>query len=166
MASFYLGLVYTLPEVLGSATLLIRRTLKIRFKHGQNAFISLKMCVCSKFNVGTLNIRGCKDPYNRNILAKDALRYDLQILSVQETHLKHQNNQGFENIVALLDSPKRSRTYNFFYCGSHKNTHHGVGLLINSALNPTFNRISDRICSAKIQLKSRCCTRYVDTLLR
>ena len=114
------------------------------------------MCVCSKFNVGTLNIRGCKDPYDRSILAKDVLRYDLQILGVQETHLKHQNNQGFENIVALLDLPKRSRTYNFFYCGSDKNTHHGVGLLINSALNPTFNRISDRICSAKIQLKSRC----------
>ena len=143
-------------EVLGSATLLIRRTLKIRFKHGQNACISLKMCVCSKFNVGTLNIRGCKDPYDRSILAKDALRYDLQILGVQETHPKHQNNQGFENIVVLLDSPKRSRTYNFFYCGSDKNTHHGVGLLINSALNPTLNRISDRICSAKIQLKSRC----------
>ena len=118
--------------------------------------LSLSKCVCNKFNVGTLNIRGCKDPYDRSILAKDALRYDLQILGVQETHLKHQNNQGFENIVALLDSPKRSRTYNFFYCGSDKNTHQGVGLLINSALNQTFNRISDRICSAKIQLKSRC----------
>ena len=43
-----------------------------------------------------------------------------------------------------------------YYAGSDTNKHHGVGLLINKELNPSFMKISDRICVAKVVAKDRC----------
>ena len=42
------------------------------------------------------------------------------------------------------------------YTGSDNNKHHGVGLLINKELDPSFTKISDRICVAKVVTKDRC----------
>ena len=43
-----------------------------------------------------------------------------------------------------------------YYTGSDTNKHHGVGLLINKELNPSFMKISDRNCVAKVVAKDRC----------
>ena len=111
------------------------------------------MCMIKRFNIGTLNTRGISKDFDRKVLAKDALQYDLQACGVQETHLKHQNNLGFEDISASISN--RTRKYKFFYTGEDDNKYHGVGLLVNSELNPTFKRVSNRICYAQIQLKNR-----------
>ena len=119
-------------------------------KHSQN---HLKMCMIKRFNIGTLNTRGISKDFDRKVLAKDALKYDLQACGVQETHLKHQNNLGLEDISASISY--KTRKYKFFYTGEDDNKYHGVGLLVNSELNPTFKRVSNRICYAQIKLKER-----------
>ena len=42
---------------------------------------------CKQLNVGTLNVRGCKARYQKQIVANDALNYDLDILGLSETHI-------------------------------------------------------------------------------
>ena len=44
----------------------------------------------------------------------------------------------------------------FVLCHIDNNKHHGVGLPIHKELNPSFTRISDRICVAKVVTKDRC----------
>ena len=38
-------------------------------------------------NVGTLNVKGCRDKYKQRIILEDALNYDLQVIGLTETHV-------------------------------------------------------------------------------
>ena len=105
---------------------------------------------CKQLNVGTLNVRGCKARYQKQIVANDALNYDLAILGLSETHIK---GNGLEEIRAFQKD--KYHEYLMYYTGSDNNKHHGVGLLINKELDPSFMRISDRICVAKVVTKDR-----------
>ena len=98
---------------------------------------------CKQLNVGTLNVRGCKARYQKQIVANEALDYDLDVLGLSETHIK---GEGLEEIRAFQKD--KYRDY-LMYTGSDNNKHHGVGLLINKELDPSFTRISDRIGVAK-----------------
>ena len=81
------------------------------------------------------------------------MNYDLDIgiLGLSETHIK---GDGLEEIRAF--QKEKHRDYLMYYAGSDTNKHHGVGLLINKELNPSFMKISDRICVAKVVAKHRC----------
>ena len=97
-------------------------------------------------------MRGCKARYQKQIVANDALNYDLDILGLSETHIK---GEGLEEIRAFQKD--KYPDYLMYYTGSDNNKHHGVGLLINyEELDPSFTRISDRICVAKVVTKDRC----------
>ena len=75
----------------------------------------------------------------------------VHILGLSETHIK---GDGLEEIRAL--QKEKHRDYLMYYTGSDTNKHHGVGLLINKELNPSFMKISDRICVAKVVATDRC----------
>ena len=91
---------------------------------------------------GTFNVRGIKEEGERDILLKDAQRYDIDILAIPETHIKDEfNNFNICEYVLYTVNSENS-----------KNTH-GTGILIKKILKPKFERISERICTAEIQLK-------------
>ena len=96
---------------------------------------------CKHLNVGSLNVRGCKEHYQKRIVANDAMNYDLDMFGLSETHI---NGDGLEEIRAF--QKEKHHYYLMYYTGSDTNKHHGVGLLINKELNPNFKKISDRIC--------------------
>lgn len=91
-------------------------------------------------NFGTLNVRGCKTDYTKNILIKDAKTYNIDILAISETHI-------------LGDGLEQHGEYILYHVGSSKHTHHGTGIIIKKELKPSFKKISDRICQANIKLK-------------
>ena len=81
------------------------------------------------------------------------MNYDLDILGLSETHIK---GDALEEIRAFQKEKPRDYLMYYYYTGSDTNKHHGVGLLINKELNPSFMKISDRICVAKVVAKDRC----------
>ena len=93
-------------------------------------------------NCATLNVRGIKTDEERQALAADALNYDVHILAITETHL---TEDTYENISIKDDN---GSTHNYLLYATNK-----AGLLIRKDLNPTIKKITDRICTAKIQLK-------------
>ena len=104
----------------------------------------------SKLNIGTLNVRGVKQQIQQQTLGRDALSYDIQVLGLSETHLA---GEGLEEISVSVNNQQRK--YILFYTGSVNKSFHGVGLLVQKDLNPSFKRISDRICYVNIKLSTR-----------
>ena len=110
----------------------------------------------TKLNFGTLNVQGCKEEHKRKTLAKEALAFNLDILGRSETHMPGQGLEDIQTSKCCKQTNTTSyRNYLLFHTGSDNNKFHGVGLLINKDLNQNFERISDRICSAKIKLAKR-----------
>ena len=99
-------------------------------------------------NIGCLNVRGCQNLEEWKTLIEDCQKYELQMFAVSETH------PAGTSLEQHVTSDKQNITtkYAFFHTGSDDNTHHGVGLIIDQNLSPTFKRISDRICAASINL--------------
>lgn len=113
-------------------------------------------------NFGTLNVCGCQNSYEKETLANDAANFKIDVLGVSETHLKTTETE-LEQISVSIDN--KIIDYLFYYCGN--NTHHGVGILIRKELNPSFNKISDRICTSTFSLGGRkvhVITAYAPTL--
>ena len=100
-----------------------------------------KTSLRQKLNIGCLNVRGCQHLEERKTLIEDCQKYELQIFAVSETHLA---GTSLEQDVTS-DTDNTTTKYAFFHTGSDDNTHHGVGLIIDQDLPPTFKRISDRI---------------------
>ena len=107
-----------------------------------------KTRLIQKLNIGCLNVRGCQNLEERKTLIEDCQKYELQIFAVSETQLA---GTSLEQHVTS-DKDNTTTKYAFFHTGSDDNTHHGVGLIIDQDLSPTFKRISDRICAASINL--------------
>ena len=113
-------------------------------------------------NVGSFNVRGCIGEYQQQTLINDIERYRIQICGIQETHL---NGNGIFQIKPNIENSKNN--YVFYHVNEDINSHHGVGLIVNKQLNPSFKKISDRICQAKIKLKDKdlyVFSVYADTL--
>ena len=87
-------------------------------------------------------MRGIKTDDERAALATDAINYNLHITAVTETHL---DEDTYEDITI---KDENGTTHNYLLYATKK-----TGLLIRKELNPTIKKISDRICTAKIQLK-------------
>ena len=99
----------------------------------------------NQMNVATLNCRGLKRKQDEESLANDMQSYKLDIIAVQETHLK---GTGVKTIQTTDEKLK----YDFFYTGSEDNIFHGVGIGISQDLKPQFKRICDRICMVTIKI--------------
>ena len=97
-------------------------------------------------NIGCLNVRGCRAKRIQNTIIEDCQRYDLQILVISETHLKGNSLDKH----TTTDQYNKINSYSMFYNGNEHHTHHGVGLIIDQDLQPSFKRISDRICTASM----------------
>eukprot|EP00794_Sanderia_malayensis_P010172 gene10172-11213_t len=94
---------------------------------------------------GSLNVRGIKKETEREDLANDMWKYKIAILGVQEHHLKG-------NGLTQIRTSDRKGVYDLYYTGPENNKHHGVGIAIRTDLKAYFQRITDRICLAKIPL--------------
>ena len=103
-----------------------------------------------KINFGTLNLNGCKTHEEKlQTIAEDAYRYNIQILGVTETHLPEEETLNIE----VKDKKKK---YIFYNSGiKEKNIFTGTGILIEENIEAKFKRISDRICTAKINLGNK-----------
>ena len=94
-------------------------------------------------NIGTLNVRGCNDQLKKSTLIEDCVKYQLDVLAITETH-----TTGSEEL-------DRNRKYTIYTVNEENNHHHGVGFVIKTSLNPTFKKISNRICKATIKQDDR-----------
>ena len=97
------------------------------------------------FNIGTLNVRDINTKEQREDLTKDMIKYEMDICSITETHIPIDQ---FRDEITI----KRSK-YVIYSANKDKNPHHGVGFIIKEHLKPTFKKIDDRICTAKIPYK-------------
>ena len=101
------------------------------------------------FRIGTLNVRGSREEYKIETVAKDAASYNIKVLGITETHLIESGTSSI-----LGKSNIRKTKYNFFRGGIEKeNIYSGVGVLIDSELDSKCERINDRICLCEIKLK-------------
>ena len=98
-------------------------------------------------NIGTLNLRGIQEEHQQKDLANDMTKYNIQIMAVQETHLK---GTGCKTI-----KDDEGNAYKLYYTCKENNTHHGLGIVVKKHLAPSFNTISDRICQMKTQVAGK-----------
>lgn len=89
----------------------------------------------------SINIRGCQDDYNNNLLFNNVEKYYFRSLEL----LKHTSSK----IKRKSDININGKRFKFFEGGiKGANNFAGVGCIIDSNLRPTFKRINDRICLA------------------
>ena len=97
------------------------------------------------FDIGTFNTQGCKTSEKRYSIARDASKYNISILGLTETHVEEQYIE-----VITIDN----QTYNIYHNGIEgKNKFSGVGILLKSDIEARVERITDRICTAEIELQ-------------
>ena len=105
----------------------------------------------NKFNIGTLNIRGCITNEQQNLATIDAGNYNIDILALTETHIKEETLIKNFNVVA---ADQQKVEYIFFSSNLDNNSFGGIGFIIKKELNPTFKVRNNRICTANIKLKN------------
>ena len=89
--------------------------------------------------VGTINCRGLNTDLKRRLLATDLEDYNIDVLNVQETHVK-------ESGEIILESIK-CRKYRLFHSGTENNNFTGVGILIkDNNLNCSYHPVNERLC--------------------
>jgi len=93
-------------------------------------------------NIGTLNCNGINYNLKETMLGTDFENYKLDVLSLQETHLK---GNGIKDIYSV-----KGRKYILYYSGIDENSKErnfsGVGILVREDADTTFHPISDRLC--------------------
>ena len=75
---------------------------------------------------------GINENYKIKTLVSDIKKYKLDIVGLQETHMKG------SGIV------KVDKDYELFYSGSEDNKHHGIGMFVNRALKLQTQDVSAR----------------------
>ena len=91
---------------------------------------------------GTFNVRGLILEEKREQVAVDFENYNLDVLCIQETHLR--------GTSTLKLKGEKGKSLKLFYTGPETDSHHGVGILVESNRKILFNRINDRICYVKL----------------
>ena len=96
--------------------------------------------------VGTLNAQGCRKENKQQFIYEDALKYNLKILGLIETHVEQ------EDILTITSRYQtKQRRYKVYHRGIQgTNQYTGTSFLIKESLNPRFKKISDRISTSKI----------------
>ena len=89
--------------------------------------------------IGTFNCQGLvTSKVKLSMLADDFEKKHIDILAIQETHLKE---HGIMDI-----SSNSGKQYKFYYSGHKTKSVNGVGIIVNSQRKIEFEPISDRIC--------------------
>lgn len=86
-------------------------------------------------NVGSFNVRGCKEEYQQQTLINDIEKYRIQICGIHETLL---NGNGIFQITPNIKNSKNM--YVFYHVNEDINSHHGVELIVNKQLNPSLKK--------------------------
>ena len=73
-------------------------------------------------------------------LMKDVNKHEIDALAIQETHFPE------------FEYEQKEKDYKVFCVNEVGNIHHGAGIVIKSKYNPTFKRISTRVCTATFKL--------------
>ena len=95
-------------------------------------------------NFGTLNLRGLKKiqhndgslSLNLDNFLSDVCKHNLDAIGIQESHF------GEEEFL------QKEPGYLCYFVNEDKNRFHGSGIVIKDTYNPTFRRISGRVCTA------------------
>ena len=74
-------------------------------------------------------------------------KYNVPILAITETHIEGEESQ--------YEITANNTTYILYNVNKQNNHDHGTGFLIKKELNPTFVRISERVCIATIKFNTR-----------
>ena len=69
------------------------------------------VATAKKVNIGTLNARGIKTDELRKTIAEDAVKYDLDLLAISETHL---NQEDLLEDIKVKDDKGNHGTYILF----------------------------------------------------
>ena len=70
--------------------------------------------------IATWNIRGLLEESKFKTLERDLIRYNLDILAVQETHIRGTDKKLIGN------------KYTFYHTGPTNHSHHGVGIIVRN----------------------------------
>ena len=87
--------------------------------------------------IATFNINGILTDFKRASIATDIEHYKIDILAIQETHLRG---------TGILEIGNK---HTLHYTGPEDHSHHGVGFIVKNNSNTTFIKVSDRICCIK-----------------
>ena len=95
--------------------------------------------------IATFNIQGCKtDKEKIKSLAIDAESYEIQVIGFTESHIE---------TMSIEEVKGKKKIYNVYHNGiKDKNKHTGVGIIVEKEIPAVMNRITDRICTAEIDL--------------
>lgn len=99
-------------------------------------------------NIGTLNVRGINNDFAKKQLADDMQKYHLDILAIQEHHMKGTSTEN----IRTTDG---KNGYTLFTTGAQDNKYHGVGFVIGNKFSASFETVSDRICKATVNLRDQ-----------
>ena len=95
--------------------------------------------------IATFNIQGCKtNPQKIKTVVKDIEKYGIQIMAVVETHIEEMD---------LVEVKGEKKSYYVYQNGiASENKYTGVGIVIDKELPAVIDRITDRICTAEVDL--------------
>lgn len=108
------------------------------------SFLFSAIFYVNMLQIGTFNCQGLLDETKKDLLVRDFCEYNLDILAVQETHMKNHGIEKFHREGKHLD---------FFYSGNDT-SNHGVGIFVNSKLPCKFKHINERICYVEIKIEN------------
>ena len=102
-----------------------------------------------KLKIGSLNARGITYDLKEKQIGTDFDSYKLDLLAVQETHLKGNGILSINNINC-------SKEFKLHYSGipidSKEKNFHGVGIITKRDFDGVFTPVSERICFCKFEL--------------
>ena len=100
-------------------------------------------------NLGTFNTQRCTKQVKQKQLCQDAFKYNLQILGITETAITKESKKKVK-----IKYGNKTEEYYMYHGGieDENNNATGVGIIIQKDLEPTFKRITDRICKAELKL--------------
>ena len=87
------------------------------------------------------NIRGIIDKDKQKNLLEDLTNYNIDILTIQETHIRN---------TSKLELGGK---YTLYHTGPKDHSHHGVGIVVKNQYKGIFKPINDRICQLDIELE-------------
>jgi hypothetical protein len=87
---------------------------------------------------------GIKTDEKKTDSAEDMRKYNLHVMAIPETHLTLEED---------IDEIRLDKEEYIIYSVNKKdNHHHGIGLIIKKEHKPNFEKVSDRICKAKLKV--------------
>ena len=101
-----------------------------------------------ELKVGTLNCRGIRSQFEKTALADDLVKYGLDIVAIQESHIRE---TGLE-IITTTDGKTK---FDLYLTGDGNHSYHGVGIAVRTnCMQGSFSKISNRICTFKTKLNN------------